>query len=251
LTMASAEPPSKRLKSAEDILVNEVDRAGNSIADSKSGYFDRIKEWKVIMTQEEIDCAVQRCADRINTEFVGEKIVLCGVLKGAFIFMTDLVRKLTRPYSIYFLEAKSYEGQKQTGVRFLSTIVPEKFEGRKIILVDELVDNGHTLHRMKEHLMTELKRPAEDIVTCAVFAKEIPTRPAELNPEICGVDNLPNVWLVGYGLDDNGTKRGWRNLWACPKIPGIPKSAADGIFDGGAASEQQLLDIRETIKGAL
>jgi len=130
----------------------------------------------------------------------------------------------------------------------LSTIVPEKFEGRKIILVDELVDNGHTLQRMKEHLMAELKRPAEDIVTCAVFAKEIATRPAELNPEICGADNLPNVWLVGYGLDDNGTKRGWRNLWACPKIPGIPKSVDDGIFDDGAASEQQLLDIRGTIR---
>jgi hypoxanthine phosphoribosyltransferase len=60
------------------------------------------------MTKAEIDVAVQKCADRINADFVGEKIILTGILKGAFIFMTDLARKLTRPYSIYFLEASSY-----------------------------------------------------------------------------------------------------------------------------------------------
>jgi hypothetical protein len=60
------------------------------------------------MTKAEIEVAVQKCADRINADFVGEKIILTGILKGAFIFMTDLARKLTRPYSIYFLEASSY-----------------------------------------------------------------------------------------------------------------------------------------------
>lgn len=121
------------------------------------------------MTRKEIELAVDKVAKYLNTNFVGEKLVLCGILKGAFIFitgttnvllfitysqsdgtigrlnskniacsqlislfshLTDLCRKLTRPYSIYFVEASSYTGQQQSGkVELLSQIVPSKFEG--------------------------------------------------------------------------------------------------------------------------
>jgi hypothetical protein len=59
------------------------------------------------------------------------------------------------------------------------------------------------------------------------------------------------VLQVGYGLDDNGTKRGWEELWACPKIPGIPPTEADGIFNEGEAGKQMLLDIRAKVRSTL
>jgi hypoxanthine phosphoribosyltransferase len=175
----------------------------------------------------------------------GEKIVICGILKGAFVFITDLCRQLKRPYSCYFVEASSYNGQEQSDqVELLSRIVPSKFTGRKIVLVDELLDNGHTMHTMLNYLMRELKVPREDIATCCLFSKQQDDRPKHFDADITGLPNLPNLWLVGYGLDDDGTKRGWTELFAKPKIPGVPKVDEDAIFEDSAAGRSKLAEVR-------
>lgn len=232
-------------------LSNQVDRVGNSMSQSKSAYFASCRDAKLILSEAEIDRGVQKVADFLNNNYVGEKIVLCGILKGAFIFITDLCRKLRRPYSIYFVEASSYSGQKQSdNVELLSRIVPSKFEGRRVILVDELLDNGHTMHTMMQHLMTELSIPRAQITTCVLFEKHVATRDKSYDAELCGIPNLPNVWLVGYGLDDNGTKRGWTELIAVPKIPGVPKSPDDAIFDA-EGGDAKLAEIRAGLLSAL
>jgi hypoxanthine phosphoribosyltransferase len=88
------------------------------------------------------------------------------------VFVKDLSQTLNRPNSIYFVEASSYTGQKQSeGVELLSRIVPSKFKGRKIVLVDELLDNGHTMHTMVEHLMKTLEIKRSDIITCVLMSK--------------------------------------------------------------------------------
>ncbi|EOD10129.1 hypothetical protein EMIHUDRAFT_248517 [Emiliania huxleyi CCMP1516] len=111
--------PTEALARESEFIAGEKDRAGLSLADGGS-------------VQEEIEIGVQRVADEIERRFLGEKIVLCGILKGAFIFITDLCRRLKRPYSVYFVEASSYVGQKQSAeVELLSRIVPSKFAGRK------------------------------------------------------------------------------------------------------------------------
>ena len=75
---------------------------------SNSSYFEGVEDYKMVMTEEEVDMAVRKVAEVLNNKFKGEKIILVGILKGAFIFMAQLVRYLTRPYSIYFVEASSY-----------------------------------------------------------------------------------------------------------------------------------------------
>ena len=119
-----------------------------------------------------------------------------------------------------------------------------------MILVDELLDNGHTMHTMMLHLMKTLSIPRTQITTCVLFEKHVATRDKSFDAEICGIPNLPNVWLVGYGLDDNGTKRGWTELIAVPKIPGIPKSPDDAIFDA-EGGDVKLAQIRAGLLSAL
>mmetsp|Transcript_26549 Transcript_26549/g.32185 ORF Transcript_26549/g.32185 Transcript_26549/m.32185 type:complete len:277 (-) Transcript_26549:169-999(-) len=243
-TLQSSDP----VQRAKEFLSTKTDRRGNKLADSKSEYFEGVSDYKLLLTKEEIEAGVAKVAAEIDQRFKGEQIVLCGILKGAFIFMTDLVKRLERPYSVYFVEASSYKGQKQSdAVELLSMIVPSKFKGRKIVLIDELLDNGHTMHTMVNHLMSELKVPRSDIVTCVLFSKALPSRSPQYEPDICGIPNLPNVWLVGYGLDDNGTKRGWTELFAKPKAPGIPKVDADKIFEDGEVGERKLRELRARI----
>lgn len=236
----------------QEHLNKQKDRAGLVLSESKSVYFEGVPDYKIILTKEEIDEGVQHVADEIEKRFKGEKIVLCGILKGAFIFITDLCRRLNRPYSLYFVEASSYTGQTQSeSVELLSRIVPSKFEGRKIVLVDELLDNGHTMNVMKDYLMKTLNVPRSDIATCVLFKKVLATRPKEYEPDICGFGALPNLWLVGYGLDDNGTKRGWTELYAKPKCDGVPRVEADTIFKPGPEGRAMQQTLRKTVLAEL
>jgi len=233
-------------KREKEFLALQTDAHGRTLHEgSESSYFSDVKDYKLLLTREEIDIGVQRVADEIERRFRGERIVICGILKGAFVFITDLCRRLKRPYSCYFVEASSYTGQSQSDkVELLSRIVPSKFSGRKIVLVDELLDNGHTMHTMLNYLMSELNVPRSDIATCCLFSKQQEDRPKHFDADITGLPNLPNLWLVGYGLDDDGTKRGWTELFAKPKIPGVPKVVADAIFEEGAVGKAKLVELR-------
>lgn len=113
-----------------------------------------------------------------------------------------------------------------------------------MILIDELLDKGHTMHTMAQHLMTTLKIPRTQITTCCLFSKTVPDRPKEYDADLCGLVNLPGVWLVGYGLDDLGTKRGWTELLAMPKAPGIPPTPDDVIFEPGEAGKALVKELR-------
>ena len=160
------------------------------------------------------------------------------------------VPRLRIKSSCYFVEASSYTGQKQSdSVELLSRIVPSKFAGRKIVLVDELLDNGHTMHTMLHHLMDTLQVPRSDIATCCLFSKQQDGRPVEYEADITGIPNVPNLWLVGYGLDDDGTKRGWTELFAKPKCAGVPKAAADDIFLNGPVGAAKMKEVRAALLG--
>jgi hypoxanthine phosphoribosyltransferase len=225
---------------ATAFLSVQCDRSGQSLLRSNSTYFGGVKNYKMIMTAAEIDAALQKVANCLNTQFVGEKIVICSILKGAYMFCGDLCRRLTRPYSLYFVEASSYAGQTQSDeVEVLSRIVPEKFNGRRIILLDELLDNGATMETMKQYLIKKLGIEADDVVKTVLFSKENDRRDSKLDADIVGIDDLPDLWLVGYGLDDDGTKRGWPVLFAKPKAPGIELGPDDIIFDESKGAEAE------------
>ncbi len=184
--------------------------------------------WKLILTEEEVQYVVKRCADYINQRYKGEDVVVACILKGAVYFHVDLTRYLEFPHASYFIEATSYyDGQKQSEeLKILSVIHPDKFKGKVVILLDELFDNGKTLYNVKNKIQ-ELGQPKE-IFTCVAFRKEKSTKYPL--PDMEGI-LVPDVWLVGYGLDSCQKHRNLREIYACPKIEGIPKSEADNMFE--------------------
>ena len=106
-----------------------------------------------------------------------------------------------------------------------------KLQGRHVLLLDELFDSGHTMAAVANALLThpELGLDSGDLTTCVMFSKNSGTALAQ--PNFVGIGNLPNVWFVGYGLDDNGEKRNWPHLFAVPKLPGVPHALDDAIFE--------------------
>jgi hypoxanthine phosphoribosyltransferase len=190
-----------------------------------SKYFQDHKNYRLILTKEEIEAGVRIVAHRLETWCKGERIMLVGILKGAFMFMSDLCRALTRPYSVQFIEASSYKDSRTQGeFSILSDISGAKFvdgvskEKKKIVIVDELLDNGKTMHDTKMYFLNKLRatHTENDILTVCLFSKK---RAREWpDADITGIPNLPDLWLVGYGLDDRGTKRGWTELFAVPKV---------------------------------
>jgi len=191
-----------------------------------SKYFQDQKSYRLVLTKEELEAGVRIVARQIETWSKGERIILVGILKGAFMLLSDLCRALSRPYSVYFVEASSYkEGRVQgTGVEISSELATAKFcdattkAPHKVVLVDELLDNGKTMHEMKQHFLSSLAstHTEDDVLTVCLLSKKRERKWPEA--DITGIAGLPDLWLVGYGLDDRGTKRGWNELFAIPKV---------------------------------
>ena len=182
------------------------------------------KEWKELVPRNLISAAVDNCAYEAQSHLEGHDVVIVCILKGAVYFHVDLSRVIRLPHSSYFIEASSYKsGTRQGEMEILSKIVPSKFQGKKILLIDELYDNGKTLHDVRQAIMNEAQVDDSDIVTCTLFKKEKETKYPP--PDIYGMI-IPDVWVVGYGLDDQQKKRNLRDLWAIPKAD--PEMMTDG-----------------------
>lgn len=202
-----------------------------------SKYFQDQKNYKLILTHEEIQAGVRITARRIETWCKGERVVLVAILKGAFMFLSDLCRALVRPYSVYFVEASSYkEKRSQSGsVDITGELASSKFcdtttkAPHKVVLVDELLDNGKTMQEMKQHFLNQLSatHSENDILTVCLLSKKREREWPEA--DIIAIPNLPDLWLVGYGLDDRGTKRGWTELFAIPKVKIVDTLEVDEV----------------------
>ncbi|MGH7663619.1 MAG: hypoxanthine phosphoribosyltransferase [Gemmatimonadaceae bacterium] len=152
---------------------------------------------RIVFEQARIAARVRDLGREISAAYPGGDLLVLGLLKGSFIFLSDLVREITRPLQVDFLVAASYgEATVSSGsVRLLYD--PETIlEGKHILLVEDIVDSGRTLSRMMELL--EARNP-QSLEVCALLDKNIAAalaRPARF----VGFD-APHEFLVGYGLD--------------------------------------------------
>lgn len=186
---------------------------------------------RLILDTLTIQRAVQRLAQDIDRDYDQRKLALVGILSGAAYFLVDLSRALRIEHTVHFIQAASYHQLEQgesVAVHGLSEKEVAMLRDRDIVVVDELYDNGKTLDGIVTYLKTDLGIPADRIQTCVAFRKNKET--THPPPNYCGVDRLPDVWMLGYGLDDNGTKRNWKSLHAMPKPPGFPVTPDETLF---------------------
>jgi hypoxanthine phosphoribosyltransferase len=151
---------------------------------------------RVLFTAEEIDARVRLLAQRISMDYAGvSRLYLIGILKGAFIFMADLCRQLTVPHSVDFIAVSSYGKAAASGAVRLVMDVREPIGDQHVLIVEDIVDTGNTLRYLYHAL--EGRGPAS-LRTCAFCRKQRPDNDFPI--DYLGVE-IPDVWVVGYGLD--------------------------------------------------
>ncbi|MBQ7623708.1 MAG: hypoxanthine phosphoribosyltransferase [Clostridia bacterium] len=151
----------------------------------------------VLVPREEIEKEVKRIGAAISRDYAGKTPILISVLKGAFIFMADLVRNITVPCTLDFMSVSSYgKGTKTSGQVQIIKDLDTNIEGRDVIIVEDILDSGVTLSYLIRLL--QARRPAS-LAVCALFDK--PARhKVEIRLAYKGIE-VPNEFIVGYGLD--------------------------------------------------
>jgi len=152
---------------------------------------------RVVYPEQQIARRVQEMGDQITVTYPTGDLLVLGLLKGSFIFLSDLVRQIRRPLQVDFLVAASYGDNifSSGNVRLLYD--PETtLEGKHILLVEDIVDTGRTLNRLMDLLKARNPRSLE---ICALLHKHV-ARELRYPTKFVGFD-APNEFLVGYGLD--------------------------------------------------
>ena len=155
------------------------------------------KNLKLMHSPEEIARRVRELGAQIDRDYRGEEIVVIGVLKGAAIFLSDLVRQLRSPVRLDFVQLASYgSGHMSSGIVELLKDVSVAIEGKNVLIVEDIVDSGRSLAFLYQKLRD---RNPRKLKVCVLLDKK-ERRVVPFEADYVGLD-VPDVFLVGYGLD--------------------------------------------------
>src|SRR5919112_3976757 len=159
----------------------------------------------VLVASEDIQAKVRELGERITQDYREDKLLLVGILRGAVVFLSDLMRHLELPCEIDFMDISSYgTGTQTSGVVRILKDLEEDITDRHILIVEDIIDTGLTLSYLRRSL---LARGPGSLEICALLSK--PTRRrVELDVKYLGFE-VPDEFVVGYGLDYAGA---YRNL---------------------------------------
>ena len=166
------------------------------------------KTFRVPISEQEISQRVKAVAERINHDFAGKNALFLAVLNGAFVFAADLMREITIPCEISFVKLASYQGTTSTGNVHEVLGINEDLTDRVVIIVEDIVDTGLTMRQMVESLGT--RHPAE-VHICSLLVKPDKLK-VNLDLEYVALE-IPNEFIVGYGLDYDQEGRGLRDIY--------------------------------------
>jgi len=161
---------------------------------------------KVLYTQEQINERCKELGKQISDEYVenGKLPLVVGLLRGSVPFMAELIKYITVDLEIDFMDVSSYEGTETTGDVKIIKDLDSSVRGRAILVVEDIVDTGLTVSKIKAFL---LAKGASDVKIAALFNKP-ERREIDIDADYCGF-NIPNEFVIGFGLDYN---QKYRNL---------------------------------------
>jgi hypoxanthine phosphoribosyltransferase len=152
---------------------------------------------ETLVSSEELKRRIAELGDEVSSDYQGRDLFMVGVLKGAVLFLADLMRSLTVPCEIDFMAVSSYGSQTDSSgvVRILKDL-DAPIEGRHVLLVEDIIDSGLTLHYLMRNLRA--RNPAS-LEVCALLTKPERLR-VDLSPRYVGFE-IPDRFAIGYGLD--------------------------------------------------
>ncbi|GHT79584.1 hypoxanthine phosphoribosyltransferase [Bacteroidia bacterium] len=172
------------------------------------------KKFKLCINGAQVKTAIDHIADRINSDYKGKEILFIAVLNGSFMFAAELVRKVKPLCRISFVKIASYQGDTSDGVVRELIGLKEDLNGKHVVLVEDIVDTGFTF----EHVMTQIKtnyKPASVAIASLLFKPQSYRKNIPVN--YVGLE-IPNDFVVGWGLDYNGYGRNLEDIYTIDSI---------------------------------
>jgi hypoxanthine phosphoribosyltransferase len=168
---------------------------------------------KQLFAREEIDSAVKGLAAAIERDYDDEEILFVCLLKGSFMFMSDLIRNIKNPSRIDFMRVSSYGSRMETsGEVTITKDLEEDIGGKNVIIVEDIIDSGLTLKRIMDIL---LKRSPKSLKICALLDKRA-RREVEMEGDYVGL-TIDDGFVVGYGIDYAEQYRNLPEIWVVEK----------------------------------
>lgn len=170
------------------------------------------REFEVFLKEDEIQKEVKRVAGEINRDYEGKEPLFLCILNGAFMFAADLLKNVTVPCNVSFVKVSSYQGTDTTGKVKELMGLQESVDGRHVIIVEDIVDTGYTMRDVLDSLK---EKNAASVQVCALLCKPDKLK-VDINLKYLAM-NIPNGFIVGYGLDYDGFGRNSRDIYKIVK----------------------------------
>lgn len=166
------------------------------------------KKFTPYLTAKQIDEQVRRLGAEINKDYENKSPLFIAILNGSFMFASDLFKELTIEAEICFIKLASYKGTKSTGQVITSIGLDATLKGRHVIIIEDIVDTGKTLHEFLPQL--ENQQPASLKIAALLHKPEALAHPVTI--DYLGF-NVPDKFLLGYGLDYDGFARNLKEIY--------------------------------------
>ncbi|MEG1543478.1 MAG: phosphoribosyltransferase family protein [Tannerellaceae bacterium] len=166
------------------------------------------KEFTLFIAEKEIKEAIARMAEQIKADLVGNNPLFVGILNGAFMFTAELMRQLDVPYELTFARYASYEGTGSTGRVKEIMPIQTNIKGRTLIFMEDIIDTGRTM----QYVMAKYREAGAADVKLATMLFKPTSLQCDLKPDYVGLE-IPNDFIVGYGLDYDGLGRCYRDIY--------------------------------------
>lgn len=166
------------------------------------------KSFEIYLTESTIQQRVKEIAEQINKDYAGKRPLFIAILNGSFMFAADLFKQLTIEAELCFIKLASYKGMKSSGNVVTSIGLEVDLFGKEVIIVEDIVDTGKTLHNFLPKLMHQQPRSMK---IAALLHKPTATE-HPLSMDYVGFE-IPNKFVVGYGLDYDGLGRNLKEIY--------------------------------------
>ena len=170
------------------------------------------QEFKMVIPSDTIKLAIDQVAMQINNDYFDDEILFLSILNGSFMFASDLVKRIKPLCQLSFVKLSSYNGDTSTGTFKELIGLNENIKGRKIIVIEDIVDTGATI----ETIIKQLKAMSPESVKVATLLFKPQSYIKNLKIDYVGLE-IPGDFLIGYGLDYNGYGRNFEDIYSLIK----------------------------------